>query len=386
MSDVDIRAGTQPDWDPRSQEVRRDPLSAYDAMRETMPLAYSDLLGWSVFRHADVLRVLHDPATFSSQVSRHLSVPSGMDPPAHTPYRKLIEPFFCESRMIAFEPACRSIVTKLLFAMSGRREVEAMEQLATPLAVQMQCAFMNWPESMQQELAAWLRDNQAAVFSEDRDRLAHLARHFVDAIRFVLHNRSEEGNDVTAELLRMKVDGRPLNERELVSILRNWTAGEVGTLSAATGILVRYLAADRELQQRLRDEPSHLPYAIEEILRIEGPLISNRRVNTAPVEFHGRRIEAGERITVIWPAANRDGRAFDEPTRFRWGRDQSMNLLWGAGIHVCPGAPLARLEMRVILEELLAMTSSIQPAEVPAQPATYPAGGYSLVPVRVCWR
>lgn len=375
-----------PDWDPRSETVQCDPLAAYDAMRESKPVAYSEFLGWSIFRHADVLHVLNDPVTFSSQVSRHLSVPGGMDPPQHTPYRKLIEPFFSESQMAAFEPVCREVVGELLGSVRGEPPAEWMDRVATPLAVRMQCVFLNWPASMHEVLSVWLRENQAAAYAEDRDELAQLADKFVEAIRMALRNRDGESDDVTGQLLRKQVSDRPLHEAELVSILRNWTAGEVGTLSAATGILVRYLAAQPELQQQLRDEPRRLPYAIDEILRIEGPLLSNRRVTTRTVELGGRRIEAGQRITLMWTAANRDGRVFAEPTRFRWGRDQSQNVLYGAGIHVCPGAPLARLELRVIMEELLAATDRIEPGAEAPQPATYPTGGYVRVPLSIAWR
>lgn len=380
-----MNGATTPDWNPRSQTVLGDPLAAYDAMREKQPVAYSDLLGWSVFRYADVLRVLHDPETFSSQVSRHISVPSGMDPPQHSPYRRLIDPYFSETRIAAFAPACRTIATEIVASALGRERVEWMK-LARTFAVRSQCAFLNWPPAMQEMLLTWISENQAAVFAEDKERLAQLARQLTESVRTMLHNRSTAGDDITSELARAQVYGRSLHERELVSILRNWTAGEVGTLSAAAGILVRFLAADPELQNQLRGEPSRLAYAIEEILRIEGPLVSNRRVTTQPVELHGRRIGGGQRITIIWPAANRDSHVFEAPTRFRWNRDQSMNLLWGAGIHACPGAALARLELRVLMEQLLAVTARIEPGVDSPTPATYPSGGYSVVPVSIVWR
>ncbi len=376
----------KPDWDPRSDAVRRDPLAAYDRMRETLAVAYSDFLGWSIFRHADVLRVLHDPATYSSQVSRHVSVPNGMDPPQHTAFREQIEPFFSERRMAAFEPVCREIIRKQLESLRLDSQIEWMDRVAVPLAVHMQCGFLRWPTSMQAELSSWMAESQVAVFAGDQAGLAHLARRFVDGIRNVVHDRVDSTEDITGELLRIHIGGRPLHEIELVSILRNWTAGEVATISAAIGILTRYLAENPDLQQLLRAEPDRIPYAINEILRIEGPLVSNRRLTTRPIEFHGRRIEGGQRITIIWVAANRDGRVFDEPTRFRWNRDPSKNLLYGAGIHACPGAPLARLELRVFAEELLASTVGIESAPQKQTPATFPAGGYDRLRLLVIWR
>lgn len=374
------------DWNPRSDAVQRDPLGAYDRMRETCAIAYSDPLGWSLFRYDDVLHVLRNPAVFSNEVSRHISVPNGMDPPRHTIYRRLIEPYFSQTHMAAFEPICRAVADELLDSVRSDRTVECMNRVATHFAVRAQCAFLDWPRSLHEVLRTWMLENQAAVFAENREKLARLAREFSSAIRSIVHGRSDTANDITARLMREQVHGRPLEEDELVSILRNWTAGEVGTLSAAVGILLRYLAEHPGLQQRLRDEPHRLPYAIDEILRIEGPLISNRRVNIQPVEFHGRRIAKGQRITIIWPAANRDARVFDEPISFRWDRDQSKNLLYGAGIHVCPGAPLARLELRVLLEQLLSATDRLDLTADPPRPANYPVGGYACIPLSIAWR
>jgi len=114
----------KPDWDPRSETVHRDQRAAYDEMRGRCPVAYSDYLGWSLFRHEDVVRALNDPETFSNAASTHLSVPNGMDPPEHTEYRRIIEPYFEPERMEAFEPVCREIATDLAQSLLERDEVE----------------------------------------------------------------------------------------------------------------------------------------------------------------------------------------------------------------------------------------------------------------------
>ncbi len=190
--------------------------------------------------------------------------------------------------------------------------------------------------------------------------------------------------DLMASLMHETVWGRPLSHEEIASILRNWTAGEVGTMAAAAGILVHFLAEHPDIQTQLRIEPDRVPVAVEEILRIDGPLVAARRITTRPVKIGGRRIDTGQRLTLMWISANRDERAFEDATSFRWDRDQSQNLLWGAGIHVCPGAPLARLEMRILLEELLSCTNSItlSPAQ-PAVRAIYPSSGFANVYLQV---
>lgn len=195
---------------------------------------------------------------------------------------------------------------------------------------------------------------------------------------------STPDQDISAELMHLQVDGRALDLRELASVLRNWTVGEVGTIAASIGILVNWLATSPDWQQRLRAQTAVLPPAIDEVLRIDGPLAANRRIVRRAVALGGRQFEPGDRLTIHWIAANRDPRAFDEPDSFRIDRDPSPNLLYGAGIHVCPGAPLARLELRVLMEELLARTSAITLAgSRPPVRAVHPDAGYAALLVRL---
>ncbi|MFO1301611.1 MAG: cytochrome P450 [Burkholderiaceae bacterium] len=378
----------KPDWDPRSAEVLRDQRAGYDSMRERCPVAWSDYLQWSLFRHEDIVRVLHDHETFSSAVSRHLSVPNGMDPPEHTVYRRVVEPYFSATRVDAFEPSCRQIAADLVGGVLARGEVEFMAGFARPFAVAVQCAFLGWPPALHEPLARWTRKNHEATLARDQAALSDIAREFEGFIDQMLdarrHAGAKPGDDVTAALMHETVGGQPLGDEEIASILRNWTVGEVGTIAAAVGILVEHLSRHAGLQDRLRARPALLPAAIDEILRIHGPLVANRRVATRPVEIGGRSIAAGERLSLVWVSANRDGRVFDDPDAFRLDRDPAANLLYGAGIHVCPGAPLARMELRVVIEELLGRATGIDP--VPGKPATraaYPASGFTDLPVRV---
>lgn len=378
----------QPDWDPKSDAVLHNQLAAYDDMRERCPVAYSEFLGWSLFRHEDLVRVLNDSEAFSNVVSSHHSVPNGMDPPEHTGYRRIIEPYFRPERMQAFEPQCREIASNLVRSLLGHGEVEVIGEFAQSFAVQVQCAFLGWPPEMHQPLRLWTRKNHAATLAQDRAAMAEIAREFDGYIDELLGKRrkaeGQASQDVSASLLRQRVWGRPLRNEEIASILRNWTVGEIGTISAAVGILVHYLAQHPDLHRRLRAEPSLLPAAIEEILRIHGPLVVNRRVTTRPVEIVGRTIGAGERISLNWISANRDGRAFQDAGAFRLDRDPGANLLYGKGIHVCPGAPLARMELRVVMQELLGRTTrlSLVPHKQPTT-AAYPASGFATLPMRI---
>ncbi|MBV2186884.1 MAG: cytochrome P450, partial [Rhizobium sp.] len=167
-----------PDWDPRSGEVQKDQIRAYDHMRETCPVAYSDYLGWSLFRHADILRVLTDHEMFSNIVSRHPAVPNGMDPPQHTVYRRMIDPYFTQERVEAFEPECRQIAGDLLKALSNAPSFEVMACLAEPYAVRIQCGFLGWPMSLHEPLLQWVRKNRKATLARDTDAMAAIALEF----------------------------------------------------------------------------------------------------------------------------------------------------------------------------------------------------------------
>lgn len=365
-----------------------DQIGAFDAMRRRCPVAHSDYLQWSVFRHADVLRVLHDHESFGSAVSRHLSVPNGMDPPLHTLYRRIIEPYFGPEAMAAFEPACRAIAADLAARLERSGETELMSGLAEPFALRIQCAFMGWPEALHEPLRRWLRRNHEATLAGDRTATAAVAQEFDGHIRELLAARRQAGEaapqDVTTRLMSEQVEGRRLGDEEIVSILRNWTVGELGTIAASVGIIAHFLAHRPQLQRQLRELPALLPAAIDEILRIHAPLIANRRITIRPVVLGGRRLAAGERISLIWASANRDEAVFGDPDEFRLDRDPAQNLLYGAGIHVCPGAPLARLELRVVLEELLAHTQGIAPAAGAAPVrAVYPGSGFTSLTLRV---
>ncbi|SDG52593.1 hypothetical protein SAMN05216603_102164 [Pseudomonas benzenivorans] len=377
-----------PDWDPRSEAVLNDQMATYDDMRHRCPVAHSRYGYTSLFRHEDVMRVLKDHETFSSAVSRFPSVPNGMDPPEHTVYRHLIEPYFSPEQMDAFAPACRGVAVRLVQALPDEGTTELMGEFAQIFALQTQCVWLGWPADLHEPLRLWTLKNHAATLARDDAALSAVALEFDGYIKDLLAVRRTAGNaapdDITTSLLRNQSLGRPLTDDEIVSILRNWTVGELGTISASIGILAHYLAANFWLQQQLREQPSLLPAAIDEILRIHAPLVMNRRVTTKQVTLGGRTLAEGSRLALVWASANRDEAVFGDPDEFRLDRDPELNLLYGAGIHVCPGAPLARLELRIVMEELLGRTSRIAlaPDEEPVK-AFFPTSGFSALPLHI---
>lgn len=377
------------DWDPRDPAVLSDQIRAYDQMRARCPIAHSDYLGWSVFRHDDIVAVVGDHETFSSAVSSHPAVPNGFDPPKHGPYRTVVDHYFTPEHMLAFEPVCRQVARDLIARLSLGVPVEIISMFALEFALEAQRAWLGWPAYTISALRHWTAQNHRATLARDREALDAVAAVFDSTVRRVLDDRRALGaaateNDITSQLMREQVDGVPLNDQELVAILRNWTVGELGTMSASLGILIDYMARHPGLQEELRGAPHRLAGAIDEILRIHSPLVANRRVATRDVSLGGRTISAGDQVTVIWASGNRDESHFGDPDEYQPHRNAPDNLLYGRGIHDCPGAPLARLELRVVMEELLAQTRLIEavPGSTPDF-ASYPASGFRALRVRL---
>ena len=368
---------TEPDWDPRDPSVLGDQRRAYDEMRARCPVAYSDFLGWSLFAHRDVVAAVRDTVTFSSATKRR-AIPNGMDPPEHTAHRQVLDPYFTAKRMAAFEPRSRQIASALLGPILARGEAEFISEFAGPFPHQALCAFVGWLVADWNRVHGWTHGNQEAAFRQDREAGAVLAREFSAYVTEILDARragAGPADDLMGELLATVVGREPLTNEDIVSVLRTWTAGH-GTVASAVGIAVLHLASDLDLQERLRREPALIDRAIREILRADGPLVSNTRTTTHDVKVAGETIRSGQRISLMWIAANRDPEVVPDPDEVRLEGEADDNLLFGAGIHRCLGEPLAMLNTRVALEELLSRTSRIELNSTGAQPReVYPSNG-----------
>ncbi len=367
---------TEPDWNPRDPSVLGDQRQTYDEMRDRCPVAHSDFLGWSLFAYRDVVEAVRDPATFTSTTKRR-AIPNGMDPPEHTVYRQTLAPYFTSERMAAFEPYSRAIASALLGPILARGEAEFIDNFAGPFAHQVMCAFAGWPVADWNRVRGWTHGNQEAAFRQDREAGAALAREFAAYVTEILDARRDVGraDDLMGELLGTVVGGEPLSNEDIINLLRTWTAGH-GTVVSAVGIAVFHLASDLGLQARLRREPTLIDRTVREILRTDGPLVSNTRTASREVEVAGRTIPPGGRVSLMWIAANRDPGVVPDPDDIRLDRDAEDNLVFGAGIHRCLGEPLAMLNLRVALEELLGATSRIELTSDGPQPReVYPNNG-----------
>lgn len=373
-----------PPWEPLSEPVLQDQRGTYDRMRAACPAARSPR-GVTLFRHADVVAAALDPTTFSSAVSTHRMVPNSLDPPEHERYRAIVDRFFTPERMQAIEPRLHAIAANVTASLPRRRPVDAVTAIGARFAVAAQADWLGW-HGIEDALLTWMASNHAATRAADRSRSAAVAAAFDDLVLAQVHRRRQSGaaapDDPTTELVRLRVDGAPLPDADIVSILRNWTAGDLGSMAAAAGVVIHFLATHGEIQAALREGAMDPVAAIDEMLRIDDPFLANRRVTTRAVTVGDVRLEAGTRVYLNWTSANRDERVFGDPDRFAPEANAAHNVVYGVGIHVCPGRPLATMELVVLTQALLQATTAIELApDDPPQRETYPLGGWRSVPV-----
>ncbi len=375
------------DWNPRDPHVLADQRAAYDAMRQQCPVAFSDAMKWSVFRHADVMTVLDDPDTFINS-SRHHAIPNAMNGDDHARNRAMLARFFTPDDMAQLEPRCRAIAEDVIGSLDVSGPVDAANDIAEPIALRTMCAFLGWPEQRWERVRDWIHGNREATFRQDRQAGARLAEEYAAIVTAAIeeHRQRHITTDVMGRLMQTELDGYRWTDQDVIDTLRNWIAGH-GTTTAMIGIILAHLAADETLQQQVREHQSLIPAAIDEIPRSDGPLVANSRTTTRDVTLGGRDIAAGERLSLMWIAANRDPACMADPDRIDLKRSQQDNLLYGAGIHVCLGAPLARLEARVVLEVLLERTSAFTLAtSQPLARETYPGNGFLEIPLLIEWK
>ena len=364
-----------------------DQRSTYDALRGRCAVARQDG-AWVALRHAEVVAAATDAEAFSSRVTTRRAIPNSLDGTDHAAYRTVVGRYLTDERVAREESQCRAHAAAIVDALPRGVTVKSIADIGTPYAVRSQSSWLGWPSDLEEELVEWIRDNHAASRSGSRDAIMQVAERFDHMIRGLLEPRRDAPiTDVTGELMGDTVDGRPLTTEEIVSILRNWTAGDLGSLATSVGVLVHFLAAWTSTQREVRalveaDDHPALVAAVEEILRIDDPFVSNRRVTTRMVSLGGEVIAEGEQVVLNWTAANRDPLVFGDPNRYNPAENAPHNLVFGIGPHVCPGRALTLMELRVMLEELLARTSWIEPApDRPSVRETPPVGGWARVPV-----
>lgn len=340
--------------------------------------------------HREVSRIAHDPTQFSNAVSRFLQVPNGLDGPAHASVRRRLDPFLTHARVDALEPVLAEVAGELVDRLSAsHRPFDAVTDLGARYAVRAQSRWLGWRPDLEETLLRWVGENREATRSRNLEETHRVAQNFDEIIDGLLAERRERPHaDVTVELMSLRhEDGRRFSDEEIISVLRNWTGGDLASIALCTGVVAHWLAAHPDWQPRFASASDEdLDAAIDEMLRLDDPFVSNRRRAVSDAVVSGCPVAADDIVVLDWRAANRDPQVFGEPDSFDPAAHRAHNLVYGTGVHACPGRELATRELRVLTRRLLlAGTIEFDP-DRPAEREQPPFSGYRVVPVRIADR
>lgn len=331
--------------------------------------------------------VAEDPQRYSSAVSRFMQLPNGLDGEEHAKVRAMIERYLDAPAVEHLEPAFRELAREIVRDAAAQDTVDAVGDIGAQYAVRAMTTWLGWPESVDEELVAWVADNNAATRSGELERTAAVAERFDDIIRSVVEPLRENPDDsVTSRLVQDESLGRPLEFEEVVSVLRNWTAGDLSSMAYCIGVVVEALIERPELKDRLGQGVSRAEFTaiVDDILRADSPFVSNRRVTTCPVSLGGVDLPEGQKVRIHWTAANRDPDTFVDVDGFDPEANAKDNLVWGAGPHACPGKELSVIELQAFTEELCAAADLSRAGD--GEREVHPVGGWASLPVRLTAR
>jgi cytochrome P450 family 142 subfamily A polypeptide 1 len=368
-----LRPGTRQAAHPTRDDIRllspglyADPHERFSWMREHAPVYWDDATGiWGITRYDDLMTVARDWETFcSGQGSRpDSSVPSmiNMDPPQHVLRRRIISAGFTQRRVQDHEPFLRRKVRELLGAVSQRGECEFVRDIATPLPMVMISELMGLPEADYAELLHWsdlFATGNEEIAGEVRKAVLDYAEYIK---RIIAARRGGSSEDLVSLAVNAVVDGERLSEDDLIfETMLVLVGGDETTRHVISGGLAALLEHPEQLR-KLRANPGGVATAVEEMLRWVTPIQNMNRTATRDTELRGQKIRAGDRMLLLYPSANRDGVVFARPFEFDVERRPNDHVAFGGfGRHHCLGAQLARLELRVLFEELLAKWTHVE--------------------------
>lgn len=375
-------------FDPRVY-ARGIPYEAFARLRREAPVAWHEereILGWpagpgfwAVTRHEDVSYVSRTPETFSAWLGatqlrdpdpqdlpfiRHMML--NMDPPEHTRLRKIMNTGFTPRAMRDMEPTIRKYAKQVVDRIAPRGECDFAEDVGADFPLLTLSAIMGVPVEDRHLLYKWTnrvigyQDDEYAEAPVDPDTgrpinprsPKALEDMFAYADELANAKRAHPGDDLITTLLQARVDGESISNEEFQMMFFLFTvAGNDTTHSAVPGGMLALLEHPDQ-HQKLLDDPELMPTAVEEMLRWAPPVIHFRRTATRETELGGQPVREGEKVVVFYPSANRDEAVVADPDRFDITRKPNRHLTFGIGPHFCLGNALARLQMRVMFEEL----------------------------------
>ena len=367
-------------YNPLSSRVTQDPYPVYAKLRARDRVHRSRLFnGWVFTRHADVDTILRNHRHFSNDPrkgaltrrQRAALPPSDeltmllLDPPAHNRLRALVNKAFTRRAVNALEPHIRDLLGALLDEIGDPAGFDLMAAVAQPLPVIVIAEMLGIPPEDRAQFKLW-SDQRARLIepttSKRQREIGKAASNALDAyVRPIISaRRVDPQGDIVSALALAEERGDRLTEREMLNMLRLLLVAGNETTTNLIGNGMLALLRHPEQLERLRQDPSMIPSAVEELLRFDSPVQTDFRRALEDCEVNGFPVRRREEIVAVLGAANRDPEIFEYPDRLDVGRREIKHVSFGRGIHHCLGAPLARLEGRIVLEELLQRFSSIR--------------------------
>jgi cytochrome P450 len=352
-------------FDPRTAN---DPHLAYQRLHAGCPVAHleegpSGRHTVYLSRYEDVMWALRHPDVFSSAPSavdigqEQPLIPLQVDPPEHAKYRRVLDPQFSPKKMALLEDDARALVNKLIDAFESRGSCDFHEEFATPLPSGMFLALAGLPMGNLDTFLRWRDETVRPDVAPDDWDGAHAIRervgreitaYFNDVIDRLQAAPSET---LLSRIVHSEVDGRPLTRDELLGTFHLLLLGGLDTITATLDCMIAYLANHPDQRQCLVDDPSLTPGAVEELLRRETPVMMVIREVAQDHEINGVQMHQGDAAVLLLGAADADLSEFDAPDSCDFWREGNRHLAFGGGPHRCLGSHLARLELRIALEE-----------------------------------
>lgn len=351
------------EYRPFGRDTWRDPYPLYRRLRDEDPVHRTSRGYWVLTRFQHVFDTARDTATFSSahgltfdDEGANLGVQTMvfMDPPDHTRYRRLVSRGFTPRNVAALEPALRAQVRSHVQTLRERGTGDFIAGLARPIPSWVVAHYLGVPEKDRFRFDEW---TQAIVQASDdvgmtaAAAVADLSTYFMELIDV---KRQSPGDDVVSDLIRADDEGHGIGLEGILGMAFVMIAGGNDTTTGLLGGVAELLTAFPDQRQRLLDDPTLIPNAVDEMLRLTSPVQGLCRVALRESEIGGTAIAAGDRVLLCYASANRDEREFgDDAAELDVGRRIERFVTFSVGSHFCLGAAATRLQGRIVLEELL---------------------------------
>ena len=351
-------------FDRNDPELARNPRRMFKLLRDHAPVMHTEegpRASTLVSRYEDVLEVLRNPAIFSSNDDavdigqKRPIIPLQLDPPEQTLYRKLMAPLFAPRVIDALETQTRQLAIDLIEQVAGDNRCNFHSRIAEPLPSTVFLQRRGLPGARAAEFSE-LKDGiirPAGATPEERHAAVHATGEKIYAVleEVVAERVEERRDDFISGFLDSEVDGERLTPEDVVDIGYLFFLAGLDTVTASLDCIVAYLAQHPEKRESLVADPSLIPNAIEELLRFESPVAGVARIAAQDTELEGCPIAKGTPVNVMIGAANTDDRFLKDADEVDFHREVNKHIAFGAGAHRCLGSHLARMELRVVIEE-----------------------------------